>query len=138
MLTVAKFGRPSREDHTERWRGETFLRPAEIDSSVNEGHNAVQASSRQGKNMRSATLALSSALCSFTLGSVSAAPSPVKADSAAIAASIASPERLPDDREQDTWRKPEALLTFLGARPGMQVIDYLAGEGYYSELLARI
>src|SRR5829696_7009373 len=88
--------------------------------------------------MRFAALAFISALCSFTFGSASAAPSPVKADSAAIAASIASPERLTDDREQDAWRKPEALLTFLGARPGMQVIDYLAGEGYYSELLARI
>ena len=84
-----------------------------------------------------ATLALTSVLCSFTVGSVSAAPRPVNADSAAIAASIASPERLAGDREQDAWRKPEAVLTFLGARPGMQVIDYLAGEGYYSELLAR-
>ena len=61
-----------------------------------------------------------------------------KADATAIAASIASPDRPPADRERDAWAKPQTVLTFLGARPGMQVIDYMAGDGYYSELLARI
>lgn len=61
-----------------------------------------------------------------------------KADATAITASIASPERPQADRERDAWAKPETVLTLLGARPGMQVIDYLAGDGYYSELLARI
>ncbi|MGH8134032.1 MAG: class I SAM-dependent methyltransferase [Steroidobacteraceae bacterium] len=63
---------------------------------------------------------------------------PAKADAGAIAASIASPDRPQADRERDPWAKPRTVLTFLGARPGMQVIDYLAGDGYYSELLARI
>jgi predicted methyltransferase len=63
---------------------------------------------------------------------------PAKADATAIAASIASPERPQADRERDAWAKPQTVLTELGARPGMQVIDYLAGDGYYSELLARI
>ena len=63
---------------------------------------------------------------------------PVKADASAIAASIASPERPAADRERDVWAKPEIVLTLLGARPGMHVIDYLAADGYYSELLARI
>lgn len=91
--------------------------------------------------MRSLTAAVALVSLSSILAidcAAAAAARPVKADSAAIAASIASPERLPADREEDPWRKPEAVLTFLGARPGMQVIDYLAGEGYYSELLARI
>jgi predicted methyltransferase len=70
--------------------------------------------------------------------SCAAAKHPAKADKEAIAASIASTDRPPADREQDPWRKPDVILTFLGARPGMQVIDYLAGDGYYSELLARI
>ena len=61
-----------------------------------------------------------------------------KADATAIAASIASPERSQADRQRDAWAKPQTVLTLLGARPGMQVIDYLAGDGYYSELLARI
>jgi predicted methyltransferase len=63
---------------------------------------------------------------------------PVKADAGAIAASIASPERPAADRERDVWAKPEIVLTLLGARPGMHVIDYFAADGYYSELLARI
>ena len=63
---------------------------------------------------------------------------PAKADASAIAASIASPERSQADRERDAWAKPQTVLTLLGARPGIQVIDYLAGDGYYSELLARI
>ena len=67
-----------------------------------------------------------------------AAAGAVKADGAAIAASIASPDRPQADHERDSWARPEIVLTFLGARPGMQVIDYLAGDGYYSELLARI
>lgn len=66
------------------------------------------------------------------------AVAPAKADTAAIAASIASAERPAGDRERDTWAKPDVVLAFLGARPGMHVIDYLAGDGYYSELLARI
>lgn len=63
---------------------------------------------------------------------------PAKADAAAIAASIASPERPQADRERDAWAKPQTVLNLLGARPGMQVIDYLAADGYYSELLARV
>ena len=55
--------------------------------------------------------------------------SPAKADAAAIPASISSPERPAADRDRDAWAKPEAVLTLLGARPGMHVIDYLAGDG---------
>lgn len=82
----------------------------------------------------SATLA--SILLALGLGAADAKPP--KADSAAIQASIASPDRPAADRERDARAKPEAVLTFLGARPGMQVIDYFAGDGYYTELLARI
>jgi predicted methyltransferase len=66
------------------------------------------------------------------------ASGPVKADTAAIAASIGSSERPAADRERDAWAKPDVVLTFLGARPGMHVIDYMAGDGYYTELLARV
>jgi predicted methyltransferase len=54
-----------------------------------------------------------------------------------IASAIASAARLPGDADQDVWRNPEALLQFLGVRPGMRVIDFFAGDGYYTELLAR-
>jgi predicted methyltransferase len=60
------------------------------------------------------------------------------ADTAAIDAAIASTERLPGDVDEDTWRKPKEVLTFLEARPGMRVVDYFAAGGYYTELLSRV
>jgi predicted methyltransferase len=81
-------------------------------------------------------VALTSVVVALASNPTSAGPAP--ADAAAIAASIASPERPPADRERDAWAKPDVVLTFLGARPGLHVIDYLAGDGYYTELLARI
>jgi predicted methyltransferase len=61
-----------------------------------------------------------------------------KADASAIAAAIASTDRPQADHERDAWAKPDLVLSFLGARPGMHVIDYLAADGYYSELLSRV
>jgi predicted methyltransferase len=81
-------------------------------------------------------LTLSSAL--LAIAWCNAPAHPPKADAAAIAISIANPDRPAADRERDSWAKPQVVLNFLEARPGMQVIDYLAGDGYYSELLARI
>lgn len=66
------------------------------------------------------------------------APAAAGADAAAIEAAIANPNRLESDRQEDAWRKSGDVLTFLGARPGMRVIDYLAGGGYYSELLSYV
>lgn len=63
-----------------------------------------------------------------------AAPSPA----GEIAASIASAERLTGDSTEDAWRKPDAVLAFLEVKPGMRVVDYFAGGGYYTELLSRI
>ncbi|MGH8178421.1 MAG: class I SAM-dependent methyltransferase [Steroidobacter sp.] len=55
-----------------------------------------------------------------------------------IDASIANAERLEGDREEDEWRKPAVVLAYLEVKPGMRVVDYLAGGGYYTELLSRI
>lgn len=60
------------------------------------------------------------------------------ADTAAIDAAIASTERLPGDSDEDAWRKPKEVLTFLEARPGMRVVDYFSAGGYYTELLSRV
>ena len=60
------------------------------------------------------------------------------ADTAAIDAAIASTERLPGDADEDGWRKPKEVLTFLEARPGMHVVDYFSAGGYYTELLSRV
>jgi predicted methyltransferase len=47
-------------------------------------------------------------------------------------------ERLAGDGDEDLWRKPAVILDLLGVGPGMEVIDVMAGAGYYSELLSRV
>jgi predicted methyltransferase len=54
-----------------------------------------------------------------------------------IAAAIAS-GRMPSDRVEDSWRRPHEVLQFLEIAPGHHVLDFYAGPGYYSELLAHI
>ncbi|HWK73486.1 MAG TPA: hypothetical protein VNQ81_04395 [Povalibacter sp.] len=70
-----------------------------------------------------------------------AVPAPAAApaaDTAAIQAALSNPNRLTGDAEEDAWRKAPEVLSFLNVQPGMHVIDYLSGGGYYSELLASI
>jgi predicted methyltransferase len=56
---------------------------------------------------------------------------------AEIAALLAAPDRLDDDKKLDDQRKPDKLLAFLGIGPGMKVGEIGAGGGYTTELLAR-
>lgn len=42
-----------------------------------------------------------------------------------------------NDIKQDEGRKPVATLTFLGLKPGMKALDYMAGGGYYAEIMAK-
>lgn len=56
----------------------------------------------------------------------------------AIHDAIGNLERLPGDADEDSWRRPSEVLTFLEVKPGMKVVDYLAAGGYYTELLSRI
>jgi predicted methyltransferase len=53
------------------------------------------------------------------------------------AALIAAPDRSAADRAIDARRDPLQILTFIGARPGMKVLDMGAGGGYSTELMAR-
>jgi predicted methyltransferase len=53
------------------------------------------------------------------------------------AALIAAPDRSAADRATDARRDPLKVLTFIGARPGMKVLDMGAGGGYSTELMAR-
>ena len=50
---------------------------------------------------------------------------------------VASPDRSDADRKNDVRRKPVDMLVFVAPRPGMVVVDIVAGGGYTSELLAR-
>jgi predicted methyltransferase len=60
------------------------------------------------------------------------------ADTAAIEASIASTDRTAEDKEQDAWRRPAEVLTFMELRPGVNALDYFAASGYYTELMSRV
>lgn len=50
---------------------------------------------------------------------------------------VASPDRSEADRRNDVRRKPIEMLVFVAPRPGMVVLDVVAGGGYTSELMAR-
>ena len=54
-----------------------------------------------------------------------------------IAAIVSNPDRSAADGVNDQRRKPEQMLAFIGARPGMVALDISAGGGYTTELLAR-
>src|SRR3954463_4996257 len=54
-----------------------------------------------------------------------------------IAEIVASPDRSAADRTNDLRRKPQAMLAFIGVRPGMTALDVSAGGGYTTELIAR-
>jgi predicted methyltransferase len=63
----------------------------------------------------------------------SAAPAPDR-----YAAAVAQPGRTPADLARDAIDHPAEVLRLAGIRPGMQVADILAADGYYSELASRI
>ena len=50
---------------------------------------------------------------------------------------VAAPDRSDADRQTDQRRQPAKMLAFVGARPGMKVLDMEASGGYSTELLAR-
>jgi len=64
------------------------------------------------------------------------APAPAAPD--AIQTALTAPDRFAGDAEEDAWRKSNEVLAFLDVKPGMHVLDYLAGGGYYTELLSRL
>ena len=65
-------------------------------------------------------------------------PATSQADTSAIATALANPSRFAGDAADDTWRKSADVLAFMNLEPGMHVVDYLAGGGYYTELLSSI
>jgi predicted methyltransferase len=92
--------------------------------------------------MRTLTLTLLVATAA-ALGSGCAGPDAARSrdagalSKAQIEAIVASPDRSDADRRNDVRRKPVEMLAFVGPRPGMAVLDVIAGGGYTSELMAR-
>ena len=58
-----------------------------------------------------------------------------KADSG-LAAALASPDRPAEDKARDESSKPVQVIDFLGIESGSTVMDILAWDGWYSEVLA--
>lgn len=56
---------------------------------------------------------------------------------AAIASAVANPARPAEDVAHDADRKPAETLTFFEVRPGEVVFEFVAGGGYFTELLSR-
>jgi predicted methyltransferase len=54
------------------------------------------------------------------------------------AAAVQHSGRTADDQKRDALDHPAQILRLAGIKPGMQVADFLAGDGYYSELLSYI
>ena len=65
---------------------------------------------------------------------LAAAPAPAADIGATV---VAAPDRSDADRKMDARREPAKLLDFAGVKPGMTVLDLMAGGGYTTELLAR-
>ena len=55
-----------------------------------------------------------------------------------IKAAVASTERPESETTRDAARKPGEVLSILGLKPGMNVIDLSAGGGYYTDIVSRV
>ena len=60
------------------------------------------------------------------------------AENDVYAAAVAHPGRSAEDVKRDQTDRPEDVLRASGIKPGMQVADVLASDGYYSELLSYV
>jgi len=55
---------------------------------------------------------------------------------AALAASVESPARSPQNTARDIYRHPKESLSFWGLKPGMAILEIWPGGGYWTEILA--
>lgn len=60
---------------------------------------------------------------------------PKRAD---LVGAVASAGRPAEDVLLDAGRKPVEVLTFMGLKTGDKVADIMAGNGYYTEIMARV
>lgn len=75
-------------------------------------------------------------LLAASLLALAAAP-PALAKPADFAAVVADSKRSADNRKQDEGRQPAAMLDFAQVKRGQVIADFMAGGGYYTEMLAR-
>jgi predicted methyltransferase len=65
-------------------------------------------------------------------------PDPAPQPDPAIAAFLAAPERLPEDRATYPARHYPEMMEFWGVRPGMQVLDVFGAHAITSEVLSGV
>jgi predicted methyltransferase len=53
-----------------------------------------------------------------------------------IGEAVAGAWRTPADRARDRWRHPAESLGFWGLKPGMTVVEFWPGAGWYTDILA--
>jgi predicted methyltransferase len=75
--------------------------------------------------------------CLLTVSTIAAAPAAISETAPDYAAIVAAPDRTEADRKLDTNRAPAQWLAFIGAKPGMKILDIFAVYGWKAELLAR-
>ena len=76
-------------------------------------------------------------LVQTTLAQTTLAPTAPGYAAPDYAAIVAAPDRSEADRKLDTTRAPAQWLAFIGAKPGMKILDIFAVYGWKAELLAR-
>src|SRR5437763_11670495 len=76
-------------------------------------------------------------LAQTTLAQTTLAPTAPGYAAPDYAAIVAAPDRSEADRKLDTNRAPAQWLAFIGAKPGMKILDIFAVYGWKAELLAR-
>jgi hypothetical protein len=67
--------------------------------------------------------------CLLTLSAIVAAPTAIAQTAPDYAAIFAAPDRSDADRKLDTNRAPAQWLAFIGAKPGMKILDIFAVYG---------
>lgn len=67
-----------------------------------------------------------------------AAPLTAKPAVPTVAAAVASSTRSADNLKLDESRKPAQVLSFLGLKAGMNVIDLFGGNKYWAEIMAPV
>src|SRR5947207_10286890 len=75
--------------------------------------------------------------CLLTLSAIAIAPPAISQTAPDYASIVAAPDRSDADRKLDTNRAPAQWLAFVGAKPGMKILDIFAVYGWKAELLAR-
>jgi predicted methyltransferase len=75
--------------------------------------------------------------CLLTLFAIAATPAAFSQTAPDYAAIVAACDRSDADRKLDTNCAPAQWMAFIGAKPGMKILDIFAVYGWRAELLAR-